>query len=90
MKITFLEPLGIPQESLKKTVEGIVGTDHEFVYYGDRNEDTSVLTERSQGADCVVLSNMKYSKEIIEKCPELKMICVAFTGVDLVDVAFCS
>lgn len=89
MKITFLEPLGIPQESLKETVEGIAGTEHEFVYYGDRNEDPCVLTERSQGADCVVLSNMKFGKEIIEKCPELKMICVAFTGVDLVDVAYC-
>ena len=42
-----------------------------------------------QGADCVVLSNMKFGRDIIEKCPELKMICVAFTGVDLVDIEYC-
>lgn len=89
MKITFLEPLGISGESLKEIVEPVVGTEHEITYYHDRNEDPAVLAERSQGADCVVLSNIKYGRDIIEKCPTLKMICVAFTGVDLVDVEFC-
>lgn len=89
MKITFLEPLGISGESLKEIVEPVVGTEHEITYYHDRNEDPAVLAERSQGADCVVLSNIKYGRDIIEKCPALKMICVAFTGVDLVDVEFC-
>ena len=89
MKIAFLEPLGISGESLKEIVERIVGTQHEITYYHDRNEDPAVLTERSQGADCVVLSNIKYSRDIMEKCPELKMICVAFTGVDLVDIQYC-
>lgn len=89
MKITFLEPLGISRESLKEIVEHIVGSEHEITYYHDRNEDPAVLAERSQGADCVVLSNIKYGRDIMEKCLDLKMICVAFTGVDLVDVEFC-
>lgn len=89
MKITFLEPLGISGDSLKRIVEEAVGTGHEITYYQDRNEDPQILTERSQGADCVVLSNMKYGRDIMEKCPELKMICVAFTGVDLVDIQYC-
>ena len=89
MKITFLEPLGISGDSLKRIVEEAVGTGHEITYYQDRNEDPQVLTERSQGADCVVLSSMKYGRDIMEKCPELKMICVAFTGVDLVDIQYC-
>lgn len=89
MKITFLEPLGISRESLREIVEPVVGSEHEITYYHDRNEDPAVLAERSQGADCVVLSNIKYGRDIMEKCPVLKMICVAFTGVDLVDVEFC-
>lgn len=89
MKISFLEPLGISQEKLAGIVEGALGTEHEIVYYGDRREDPAVLAERSAGADCVVLSNMKFGKDIIEQCPDLKMICVAFTGVDLVDVEYC-
>ena len=89
MKITFLEPLGISGDRLKGIVEQAIGTGHEVTYYPDRNEDPQVLTERSQGVDCVVLSNIKYGRDIMEKCQELKMICVAFTGVDLVDIPYC-
>ncbi|GKH02027.1 2-hydroxyacid dehydrogenase [Hungatella hathewayi] len=89
MKINFLEPLGISNDRLREIVDNTIGTQHEVTYYSDRNEDPAVLVERCQGADCVVLSNMKFGRDIIEKCPELKMICVAFTGVDLVDIEYC-
>lgn len=89
MKINFLEPLGISNDRLREIVDNTIGTQHEVTYYSDRNEDPAVLVERCQGADCVVLSNMKFGRGIIEKCPELKMICVAFTGVDLVDIEYC-
>lgn len=89
MNITFLEPLGIPESKLKMIIENTIGNEHHIVCYKDRNEDPKVLAERSQYAECVVLSNIKYGRNIIEKCPELKMICVAFTGVDLVDIEYC-
>lgn len=89
MKLTFLEPLGIPQEQLKGMVEETLGDCAETVYYDTRTEDPDALIERSKDADCVVLSNFKYGKEVISKCPDLKMICVAFTGVDHVDVNYC-
>ena len=89
MKTNFLEPLGISNDRLREIVDNTIGTQHEVTYYSDRNEDPAVLVERCQGADCVVLSNMKFGRDIIEKCPELKMICVAFTGVDLVDIEYC-
>ena len=72
MKITFLEPLGISGDRLKGIVEQAIGTGHEVTYYPDRNEDPQVLTERSQGADCMVLSNIKYGRDIMEKCQELR------------------
>ena len=37
----------------------------------------------------MVLSNFKYGRDIISQCPDLKMICVAFTGVDHVDIEYC-
>lgn len=89
MKIVFLEPLGIPQEDLKAMAAEQLGGEAELVYYDTRVEDSPSLTERSRGADCVVLSNFRYGKDVISQCPELKMICVAFTGVDHVDLAYC-
>lgn len=89
MKLKFLEPLGIPQEQLKEMVDRTFGDRVEAVYYDTREEDEATLIERSKDADCVVLSNFKYGREVISQCPNLKMICVAFTGVDHVDVDYC-
>lgn len=88
MKIVFLEPMGISDEDLKQRVAKKV-SNHEIVYHDSRKESTSELIERSHDAEVVVLSNIKYPKEVIEKCPNLKMICVAFTGYDHVDIEYC-
>lgn len=89
MKVTFLEPLGISREKLQAMAEEALGGRAEVTYYDTRIEDVEGLIQRSQGADCVVLSNFKYGREVISRCPDLKMICVAFTGVDHVDVEYC-
>lgn len=89
MQVVFLEPLGISQEQLKTMVAERLENQAEVIYYDTRVEDIPSLIERSKSADCVVLSNFKYGKEVISQCPNLKMICVAFTGVDHVDVDYC-
>lgn len=90
MKIVFLEPLGISEELLKEKISYVIDeTKHEIIYYKDRQEDTDTLIERSRDADIVVLSNFKYGKDVMESCPSLKMVCVAFTGVDHVDIDYC-
>lgn len=89
MKIVFLEPLGISQERLKALAADKIGGQEEVVYYDTRVEDAAGLIARSKDADCVVLTNIKYGQDIISKCPKLKLICVAFTGVDHVDTGFC-
>lgn len=87
MKIVLLEPLGIPDEILVEKVREAAG-DNEVIYYNTRREDTETLIERSRDADAVVLSNFKFSREVMEKCPHLKYICVAFTGYDHVDMDY--
>jgi len=89
MKISFLEPLGISNEKLKETVESVIGREHEVVYHKDRNEDENELIKRSKDAECVVFSNIAFRKNVIDACPKLKLIVVAFTGVDLVDIDYC-
>lgn len=89
MKIVFLEPLGIPQDKLEEMAQKQLGNRAELVFYNTRAEDTPTLIERSKDADMVVLSNFKYREDVLSHCPKLKMICVAFTGVDHVDMAYC-
>ena len=90
MKIAILEPLGVPTEDLRSRIVNRIGEGHELVFYPDRNDDEATLVARSQGADTVVLSNIPYRRIVMEKCPELKRICVAFTGMDHIDLAYCA
>ena len=90
MKIAILEPLGVPTEDLRSRIVNRIGEGHELTFYPDRKEDEATLVSRSQGADTVVLSNIPYRRSVMEKCPELKRICVAFTGMDHIDLAYCA
>lgn len=89
MKIAILEPLGIAGEMLENMLQEAVGGQAEVIYYNTRKEDEKTLIERSKDADAVVLSNFRYSAEVMKHCPKLKYICVAFTGYDHVDMAYC-
>lgn len=89
MKLVILEPLGIPMTELEEMAERTLKDKIEIKIYNNRKEDIPTLIERSKDADIVVLSNFKYPREVISACPNLKMICVAFTGVDHVDIEYC-
>lgn len=89
MKLVFLEPLGIPQEKLEAMACEKLSDRAELVFHSTRVEDSATLIERSRDADIVVLSNFKYREDVLSHCPDLRMICVAFTGVDHVDMAYC-
>ncbi|HCC00095.1 MAG TPA: hydroxyacid dehydrogenase, partial [Ruminococcaceae bacterium] len=89
MKLVILEPLGVEKEKLLSMAQKTTNGTLEIEYYSTRAEDPDTLIERSKDADVVVLTNFQYRKNIIEHCPKLKMICVAFTGVDHVDTAYC-
>lgn len=90
MKLAILEPLGVDKAKLLAMAEEALGDRVEIVAYDDRKEDVPTLIERSKDADIVVLSNFQYREPVISQCPNLKMICVAFTGFDHVDMEYCA
>lgn len=89
MKIVQIEPLGITDEQLKSLVEKLENNGDEYIAYDSRETDTDKLIERVKDADVVVLANQPFPAEVVEKCEKLKMISVAFTGVDHVAVDEC-
>jgi phosphoglycerate dehydrogenase-like enzyme len=88
MRIVMLEPLGINGEMLDR-ISGILTKEgHEFIAY-DRIEDTDTLIQRVQKADILIVSNLPLNGEVIRSANSLKMISVAFTGVDHIDAKAC-
>lgn len=89
MKIVFAEPLGMCECILKAQTEALSQQGHTLLFYPDRNENEDILIERAQDADILVVSNIPLRKRFFESCPNLKMISVAFTGVDHIDLEEC-
>ncbi len=88
MKIIMLESLGIKEESLEKLSTALTAQGHEFTAY-ERSEDTSVLIKRVENADVLIVSNLPLKGEVIRSAAALKMISVAFTGIDHIDSKAC-
>ncbi|KAF5053729.1 Glycerate dehydrogenase [anaerobic digester metagenome] len=89
MKLVIIEPLGVEQEKLLKMAEETLGNSLEIVYYDNRTTDSQTLIERGKDADIIAVSNLPLNKEVIEGCKNLKMLAVAFTGVDHIAMDAC-
>lgn len=89
MKLVIMEPLGVEKEKLLSMAEEALGEAVEVVYYDTRVTDTETLVKRAEDADIVTFSNLPFRREVLEQCPKLKMISVAFTGVDHVAMDYC-
>ena len=90
MKIVCVESLGIPQARFEELKNHYAAMGHEFTYYMDRREDEATLIERMQGAEVVVISNIKLTATVLNQCPKLRYLSVAFTGLDHIDLGYCS
>ena len=82
MKVSLLEPLGIPEARVRELARPIEEAGHEFVYWPEKTTDASELARRSAGADVVMIANNPYPAEVVRGADALKMIAVAFTGID--------
>lgn len=89
MKLVVVEPLGIEKEKVMQLAENAAKENCEIVYYDTRTENTAELIERAKDADIVVLANLPFRKDVIEQCKNLKLISVAFTGIDHIDMDYC-
>lgn len=87
MKIVFLEPLGLTVEAIEKACDNLKKQGHEVVIYPDRKPELNI--ERAAGADIIVESNMPLRKDFFDACPNLKMLSIAFTGLDHIDMDEC-
>lgn len=89
MLIHVIEPLAISQNKIDEMEKLFTDKGHNIRFYSDRNEDPGEIIKRSAKADVVVFGNLPFPAECVEALPRLKMIAVAFTGVDHVALEAC-
>ena len=89
MKIAVMEPLGVEHEKFMQIAREAVGDDVEIVCYDTRTTDAEELGRRGRDADIIAIGNLPFPREVLEKCENVKMLAVAFTGLDHVDLKYC-
>jgi len=89
MKIVFLEPLGLKTNLIEAACAGLRQQGHEVVIYPDRNENLEELKRRAEGAEVIIESNIPLRKDFLDACPKLRMLSIAFTGLDHIDMEEC-
>lgn len=89
MNISLIEPLGIPETMVQELAAPIKAAGHNFTYYNTKTTDVEELKKRSAGQDVVMIANNKYPAEVVEASKDLKMLAVAFTGIDHVGLDAC-
>lgn len=89
MNISLLEPLGVPASMIESLASAMKAAGHTFTYYDTKTTDVDELIKRSMGQDVVMIANNKYPAEVVKAADRLKMLAVAFTGIDHVALDAC-
>jgi phosphoglycerate dehydrogenase-like enzyme len=90
MIIKIIEPIGESEDAIRARIGHLLDEGGHQVFVCDsRGTPDAGLINIIKDADILLLSNRPLSGDVINACPKLKLICVAFTGIDHVDQAAC-
>ncbi|HOO64712.1 MAG TPA: NAD(P)-dependent oxidoreductase [Synergistaceae bacterium] len=89
MKISILESLGLEKNILEKIVLPLKERGHQVAIWESLPENSEDLVARAEGAEALIIANMPFPDDVIRRLPTLKMLSVAFTGVDHVGLQAC-
>ncbi len=89
MKITLVEPIGYKPEEIIKIKADFKALNHRLAVYDDKPKNDEEIISRIKNSDIIILSNLAISDNVINHCANLKMISVAFAGVDHIPMNLC-
>lgn len=89
MNISLLEPLGVKAEVIDAFGQEMEKAGHSFTWYAEKAGSVDELIARSKDQEIIMIANSPYPAEVIEANPQIKLIAVAFTGIDHVGLEAC-
>src|SRR5258707_4268649 len=90
MNIKIIEPIGQSEEAIRSRLRDLIERGGHRLFISDtRGMTDAALIKHIGDADIPLLSKRPLSRAVIEACPKLKLIFVAFTGIDHVDQVAC-
>lgn len=89
MKISLIDPLIVDNKIIENHKKKIEALGHEFEYFEKSAASDDEIIERLKDSDVAIITNNKFSKKVIYNT-NLKLIDVAFTGFNHVDIEACN
>ena len=89
MRIIELEPTGIRYDFKESISRNFGEMGHEVIFYETKPQTEDEKIQRAKYADVLIVSNLPLNNAVLSNCEKLKMISVAFAGVDHIDMDFC-
>lgn len=89
MRIVMLEPLGVSKEEVENLSIPFIEKGHEFVPCYEKIENKEKKLELVKDADVLIVANSPVDADIINSAENLKLISVAFVGIDHIDIEAC-
>ncbi|MFC2741006.1 MAG: 2-hydroxyacid dehydrogenase [Selenomonas sp.] len=89
MKLVITEPLGISEAQAEALKKEYLPQELEMVYCNTPPQDDAEKAARAKGAELVMLANMPFKENVLQKLSAVKFLSVAFTGVDHVAMDYC-
>lgn len=89
MKISLLEPLGIPAPVLEEYADKLRAAGHSFTSFEAKTTDEGELLRRIGDSEIAVIANTPLPASVISAAPNLALLDVAFTGIDHVGLDAC-
>ena len=89
MKISLIDPLIVDNKIIENHKKKIEDLGHEFEYFEKSASSDDEIIERLKDSDVAIITNNKFSKKVIDNT-NLKLIDVAFTGFNHVDIDACN
>lgn len=89
MKISLIDPLIVDNKIIENHKKKIEALGHEFEYFEKSAASDDEIIERLKDSDVAIITNNKFSKKVIDNT-NLKLIDVAFTGFNHVDIEACN
>ena len=88
MKLVVIEPLGVERERIEQLAAKML-PEAALTIYDTRTTDEEELVARGRDADVIILANLPLNANVLNGCKNLKLLSVAFTGVDHIDMETC-
>lgn len=89
MNIVLMEPLSVSPEVLEQFAAPLKQAGHTFTAYDTVATENAEMIQRAKDADILMIANHPLPDAVIESCPKLQYISVAFVGIDHVGQAAC-